>query len=174
MRLIELAKGALVADIMSIAPPVIAAVEGFALGGGFALAAACDFVVTGADAKWHMPEAQNGWIPPWGLESIKLRVGHYKARQLVCGLRLSGDEAVVAGVADKVTAPGQALDGARKIAADLAAIDPQVLATIKKFFGSDIDKQLGKSDEKSAALFKGNCQYEPAVSTLSRFGVRNV
>src|SRR5450830_953770 len=68
MKDIELAKGALMSTIYVAAPPLVAAVECFALGGGFALAAACDFVVTASDARWHMPEAQNGWIPPWGLD----------------------------------------------------------------------------------------------------------
>jgi enoyl-CoA hydratase/carnithine racemase len=174
MKEIEMAKGALISTIVNVAPPVIAAVEGFALGGGFVLAAACDFVVTSADARWHMPEAANGWIPPWGLDALKLRVGHFKARQLFYGLRLSGAEACGAGVADRVVAAGDTRGEAQRIARDLAALSPPVLATIKRHFGQNLGVQMQQSDAITAELFKNNCGNEPAIFTLSRFGVKNV
>jgi enoyl-CoA hydratase/carnithine racemase len=174
MKQIELAKGALIATIVNVAPPVVAAVEGFALGGGFVLAAACDFVVTSADARWHMPEAENGWIPPWGVDALKLRVGHFKARQLFYGLRLSGTEACAAGVADRVVAAGAALAEAQALAQQLASLSPRVLATIKQHFGRELGGQMRASDLRTAELFKNNCGHEPAIATLSRFGVKNV
>ncbi|MGY2922339.1 enoyl-CoA hydratase/isomerase family protein [Bradyrhizobium sp. USDA 3262] len=57
------------------AKPVIAAVEGYALGGGMILAASCDIVVAASNARWHLPEAPNGWLPPWGLTALLTRVG---------------------------------------------------------------------------------------------------
>jgi enoyl-CoA hydratase/carnithine racemase len=62
--------------------PVVAAVSGFALGGGVGLAAGCDLIVTHAECRWHMPEVPNGWLPPWALESISQRVGSVTARRL--------------------------------------------------------------------------------------------
>ena len=47
--------------------PVVAAVEGFALGGGFILAVSCDLVVSSDSARWHLPEVPIGWLTPWGL-----------------------------------------------------------------------------------------------------------
>ncbi|WP_426434511.1 enoyl-CoA hydratase/isomerase family protein [Bradyrhizobium genosp. P] len=58
-----------------IEKPVVAAVSGFALGGGIGLAAACDLIVTHAECRWHMPEVPSGWLPPWGLEAISQRMG---------------------------------------------------------------------------------------------------
>ncbi|MGB3290235.1 MAG: enoyl-CoA hydratase/isomerase family protein, partial [Burkholderiaceae bacterium] len=56
-------------SISQMRKPVIAAVEGFALGGGFVLASSCDLIVSSASCRWHLPEVQIGWIPPWGLET---------------------------------------------------------------------------------------------------------
>ncbi|WP_245311071.1 enoyl-CoA hydratase/isomerase family protein [Bradyrhizobium valentinum] len=69
--------------------PVIAAVEGHALGGGFILAASCDIVVSSSTAGWHLPEAPNGWLPPWGLASLVARTGPVRARRLTWGPRRS-------------------------------------------------------------------------------------
>ncbi len=63
--------------------PVIAAVSGFALGGGVGLAVGCDLIVTHPECRWHMPEVPNGWLPPWALASLSVRVGPVAARRLV-------------------------------------------------------------------------------------------
>src|ERR1700729_2173063 len=55
--------------------PVVAGVEGFALGGGFVLAVSCDVVVSDAPARWHLPEVMIGWIDPWGIQALVARVG---------------------------------------------------------------------------------------------------
>ena len=55
--------------------PVIASVEGFALGGGFILAISCDLVVSADTARWHLPEVPIGWLTPWGLNALISRVG---------------------------------------------------------------------------------------------------
>ena len=70
-RRIEIAgeKAALLRAIVGLAKPVVAAVHGFALGGGFMLAAACDLVVTEEPARWRLPEVGLGFFPPWGLDS---------------------------------------------------------------------------------------------------------
>lgn len=173
MRDIELAKGELLSVIYAEAPPVIAAVEGFALGGGFALAAACDHVVTADDARWHMPEAQNGWIPPWGLDVLDLRVGRYKARQLVLGKKLSGAEAAVFGIADRAVPAGQALAAAREIAAELAALAPHVIRSIKRYYGQNAAPTFLEHDRQTAFMFADDCRKPPATTTLEKFGVRN-
>src|ERR1700749_4178723 len=50
--------------------PVVAGVDGFALGGGFVLAISCDVVVSDPTARWRLPEVQIGWIPPWGIQAL--------------------------------------------------------------------------------------------------------
>ena len=63
--------------------PVVAAVSGFALGGGVGLAVGCDLIVTHPECRWHMPEVPNGWLPPWALASLSVRIGPVAARRLV-------------------------------------------------------------------------------------------
>jgi len=173
MREIELAKGELLSTIYSKAPPVIAAVEGFALGGGFALAAACDFVVTSSEARWHMPEAQNGWIPPWGLDVLEWRVGRYKARQIVLGLKMTGAEAAQFGIADRAVSAGSSVKEAQQLACEIATLAPHVIRTIKRFYGHDATALFKHNDAETATMFADNCRFEPAVTTLKKFGVRN-
>src|SRR5580698_2251329 len=81
--------------------PVVAAVSGFALGGGVGLAVGCDLVVSHAECRWHMPEVPNGWLPPWALASLSARVGPVAARRLVWASEpVLGGEAYHLGLAD--------------------------------------------------------------------------
>ena len=60
-------KAALMRSLAELDKPVVCAVHGFALGGGFMLAIGCDFVVTDAKAAWRLPEVGLGFFPPWGI-----------------------------------------------------------------------------------------------------------
>src|SRR6202047_3972395 len=81
--------------------PVIAAVSGFALGGGVGLAAGCDLIVTHPECRWHMPEVPNGWLPPWALAALSARVGPFTARRRVWASEpVSGAEAFALKLAD--------------------------------------------------------------------------
>lgn len=82
--------------------PVIARVEGFALGGGLELAMACDLIAAGEGARFGQPEAKLGFVPGWG-GSYRLprRVGIGKARELCfTGKVIAADEAVSMGLVD--------------------------------------------------------------------------
>ena len=97
----ETASGLLARRIMAHPLPVLAAVHGFAIGGGLTLAAACDIVVTSVEAKWSLPEVPIGLFPAWGLEAVALRVGRPAARRLAWGIdMISGEAAVAMGLAD--------------------------------------------------------------------------
>ena len=87
------------------AKPVIAAVEGYALGGGMILAASCDIVVAASNARWHLPEAPNGWLPPWGLTALlTARCGRAVSR----GARLRSTRSRRRGSAWSMTSPSRA------------------------------------------------------------------
>src|ERR1700743_2865686 len=73
---------ALARSIALLNKPVVAGVEGFALGGGFVLATSCDVVVSAPSARWHLPEVTIGWIPPWGIQALVARVGTVPGRRL--------------------------------------------------------------------------------------------
>lgn len=113
--------------------PVIAAVEGLALGGGMELALACDIVIAGESARFGVPEVKLGAIPGGGGTQRLIRAaGKSKAMALL----LTGDfmdarKACEAGIVADVVADGQALPAALAMAARIAANSPLAVALAK-------------------------------------------
>src|SRR5690606_23992258 len=117
MRVHEAATAALARAIALTDRPVLAAVEGYALGGGCILAASCDLVIAARNARWHLPEVSNGWLPPWGLAALVARLGPVRARRVTWGLApVEGVEAEQLGLVDQLVEPGEALPAARELA----------------------------------------------------------
>ena len=159
--------------IAALRKPVLAAVEGFALGGGFVLAASCDVVVTSRSARWHLPEVQIGWIPPWGLETLTNRVGLARARQLVGGARaFDGAEAARLGVADHVVADGEAVANAAALGTDLCRLPREAVASTKLYFATKGARDGEGGDHLASHLFRDDCRNAVAQATLKKFGVR--
>jgi enoyl-CoA hydratase/carnithine racemase len=153
--------------------PVVAAVEGFALGGGFVLAASCDVVVTARSTRWNLPEVEIGWIPPWGIEVLVSRVGRTRARQLVWGgTPFQGDEAMRLGLADHLAEDGTALERAMDIAATYARLPPEAIAATKLYFASHGAPNGEGGDLLASHFFKDNCRHATAQATLRKFGVK--
>lgn len=106
--------------------PVIAAVEGAALAGGFEMMLACDMVVAGASAQFALPEVRIGLIPGAG-GAVRLPVSIPRVRAneiLLTGKPFSAPEAADWGVINRVTPDGEALQAAMTIAADIASNAP--------------------------------------------------
>lgn len=165
---------ALARSIALMNKPVIAGVEGFALGGGFVLAVSCDIVVTNSSARWHLPEVQIGWIPPWGIQTLVARVGPVAARRLVWGAEpFDGREAHRIGVADYLAESDESVrDAALRVAARLAVLPTQAVASTKQFFAPLVSGQGESLDAWANRLFLADCGYPAAKETLNRFGVR--
>ncbi|HEV2921036.1 MAG TPA: enoyl-CoA hydratase/isomerase family protein, partial [Actinomycetota bacterium] len=106
--------------------PTVAAVAGFALGGGTELALACDLVVAADDATFGLPEVRLGLVPAGGGTQLLARgVGRSAARDLVLtGRRVAADEARRLGLADRVVPRGEALAAATALAAEIAGNAP--------------------------------------------------
>ncbi|HEX6363734.1 MAG TPA: enoyl-CoA hydratase/isomerase family protein [Albitalea sp.] len=154
--------------------PVVAAVEGFALGGGFVLAASCDVVVTARTTRWHLPEVQIGWIPPWGLETLVNRVGTSRARQLTWGgAPLDGAEAHRLGLADHLADDGAALARALEVAQSLARLPREAVASAKLYFASHGARNGEGGDALASQMFRENCGHAAARATLAKFGVKS-
>lgn len=152
-----------------IKKPVVAAVEGFAIGGGFILAASCDIVVTGRTAKWNLPEVRIGWLTPWGLKFLVERVGNVTARNLCFGLdMLDGNDAFRLGVADYVVEDGTVLQEALSIARKIADLPRDATAATKRFFSNYILNSAEAMDFEANRLFLQNCGSETAKSTLGK------
>jgi len=137
--------------------PVLAAVEGYAVGAGAALALACDRVVAAADATFAMSFTGVGIAGDMGIfASLPARAGVGVARQLMLmPRRLTGAEALELGLADAVAEPGRALAGALADAAAIAAGPPLALAGIKAMLArwpADPDEVLEREVDLQAKL----------------------
>lgn len=132
-------KAVLMRALAELDKPVVCAVHGFALGGGFMLAIGCDVVVTAPDAVWRLPEVGLGFFPPWGIEALVRRVGAARARWLVWGADpITGSDAVRLGLAESESAADQVLEVARASAARLAQLPAGSVGTTKRFFREQV------------------------------------
>lgn len=113
--------------------PVIAAVNGYALGGGSEIALACDLRVVAEDVKLGLVHATLALIPGWGAGQRLLRlVGYGRALDMLLAARpFSAAELQALGVVQHVAPPGEALSAARALAARIAALDAATVRAIK-------------------------------------------
>ena len=114
--------------------PVIAAVEGYALAGGFEIVLACDLVVASEEARFGLPEVRRGLVAgAGGLLRLPRRIPYHLAMEIVLtGEHFPAARLAEAGLVNRMTAPGQALAGARELAALVAQGAPLALAASKR------------------------------------------
>jgi len=147
--------------ILALPVPAVAAVEGFALGGGFELALSCDMVVAGEGATVGLPEVSVGVIPGGGgTQLLTRRIGWSRAASLIfTARRLTASEAVAWGCVDEVVATGTARARALELAAAIAENSPVGLRQAKRAMrlGSDLDLEAGLEIED-------NCWRQTAFS----------
>ena len=108
--------------------PLIAAVEGYALGGGCELAMSCDLVIAGRSSRLGQPEIRVGVMPgAGGTQRLVRTLGKYRAlRLLLTGEHMTAEEAYTSGLVSEVTADGAALTRALQLAESIAATMPQL------------------------------------------------
>jgi len=170
MRDHELRTAAVCRRIVSGRLPVVAAVEGFALGGGMLLAACCDVIVSGRGARWSLPEARLGWLPPWGLEALAARVGRSRARQLVLDYEpLSAERGYQIGFVDALAADGEALTAGLRIAQRIRDLPAAAVRSTKEYFAHLAGYPAEVGDLVAARLFESDCTTEAAQSSFTRF-----
>ncbi|MFD5834153.1 crotonase/enoyl-CoA hydratase family protein [Streptomyces collinus] len=133
--------------------PLIAAVEGFAMGGGFELALACDLIVAAEDARFGLPEVKRGLIAAGGgVIRLPERIPHHLAMEfLLTGEPVDGRRAGELGLANRVTGKGQAVAEALRLAERVAANAPLALAAVKRV----VRAAEGASDEEAFAFQRG-------------------
>jgi len=120
---------------------VIAAVNGYALGGGCELTLACDFAIASETATFGMPEAALGLIPGFGAIRAPEVIGRPMAKYMVAtGARISAQRALEVGLVQSVVAPAVLMDEARALAARVAAQSPYALSVGKRLMNRQIDQ----------------------------------
>ena len=123
------------------AKPVIAAVEGYALAGGFELVLACDLVVASETAKFGLPEVTRGLVAgAGGLLRLPRRIPYHLAMEIaLTGEHLPAAQLRAAGLVNRLVQAGQALAGAGDLAARVARGAPLALAASKRVMMESAD-----------------------------------
>ncbi len=118
----------------ALSVPVIAAVNGFALGGGCEIALACDFIHASSKARFGQPEVKLGVIPGFGgTQRLARRVGIGRARELVySGAIIRADEALRIGLVNAVHAPDELAERVAEVARTIATMGPFAVAKAKE------------------------------------------
>jgi enoyl-CoA hydratase len=121
--------------------PVIAAVEGYALAGGFELALACDLIVASEAAKFGLPEVRRGLVAgAGGLLRLPRRIPYHLAMEIaLTGEHYPAERLHAAGLVSRLVPAGQALAAARELAARLALGAPLALAATKRVIAESAD-----------------------------------
>lgn len=145
-------------SIEKIRKPVIAAVNGFALGGGFELTLACDLRIVSSKAKLGLPETGLGIIPGFGgSQRLARLVGDTKAKELIFTAGMLGPEdALNIGLINKVTEPEELMNEALKMAGKILKNAPIAVGYAKDAInrGRQVDID---SAEAMEALYVGMC-----------------
>lgn len=130
--------------ITDCAKPLIAAVEGFALGGGLELALCADIIIAGEGAKLGLPEVKVGILPGGGgTQRLARLVGRHRAMLLIMTGRMFGAaEALSMGVVSEIAPTGQALTRAIEVAREIAAMPPISIMQIKEIVNAGVNASL--------------------------------
>jgi len=141
--------------LRKVSKPVIAAVSGFALGGGCELAMACDMIVASESAKFGQPEINLGVIPgAGGTQRLTLAVGKALAMEMVLNGRfISAQEALRFGLVNRVVPDEVYLEEAIKLAAELANRAPIALRVAKEAVNAAFEMPLQSGLEHERRLF---------------------
>lgn len=138
--------------ILQLLKPVVAAVNGYALGGGCELAAACDFRIASEKARFGQPEINLGLIPGWGGTQLLPRlIGLAKAKEMTMrGAMLNAEEALRAGLVNKVVAADKFEEEVKTFVSFLVNGPAIALAKAKMLVNKSLDLEEGLDAEAEA------------------------
>ena len=154
--------------------PVIAAIHGYALGGGFELALACDIRIAADTARFSFPETGLGIMPGFGgtQRLARLTQAAYAMELIFTGRRIKGEEALEKGVINRLVPAAELMDEALKMAESIAAKAPLGVRMAKEAIrlGLDLDLESGLQVEAElfARCFASSDQKEAMRSFLKK------
>ncbi|MBM4266620.1 MAG: enoyl-CoA hydratase [Deltaproteobacteria bacterium] len=137
--------------------PVIGAINGFAITGGFELALGCDLLIASTEARFADTHARVGILPGWGLsQRLSRAIGIYRAKELsLTGNYLEAARAYDWGLVSRVVSPAELLPTCLALARDMLSCEPDVLAGYKKViddgFATTFEQGMTLESERSRA-----------------------
>jgi enoyl-CoA hydratase len=136
----------LIAAIAACPVPVIGAVNGFAITGGFELALACDLLLASTEARFADTHARVGIVPGWGLsQRLPRLIGIGRAKELsFTGNFLDAERALAWGLVNRVVAPDALLPACRALARDMLSCDRATLLAVKRVYDEGYATTLGE------------------------------
>ena len=157
--------------IENLSKPVIAAINGYALGGGCELAMACDIRLAADSAKLGQPEIDLGIIPGYGgTQRLPRLVGKGRAKWLILtGDTISAQEALRIGLVDLVVPAAQLMRAAKELAHKIASKAPLALAWAKQSIDVGTEIDLVTACAYEASLFGLVCGTEDRIEGTSAF-----
>lgn len=152
-------------ELWSLDKPVIAAVDGIAVGGGFELALACDLIVAADTARFWLSEVNLGFVADaGGVFRLPKRVPHAIAMEmLLTGREMLPDEALRWGLVNRVVPAAEVLDAARELADEICAAAPLAVRAAKAI----VDATEEMTPQEGFALIRGGGvpQYDAALAS---------
>ena len=160
--------------IDAIGLPLIAAVRGFALGGGCELAMACDMLIAGDDAQFGQPEIKIGVMPgAGGTQRLTRAIGKARAMELILtGRTIGADEAYAVGLVTRIVPAAATVDAALELAARIASMPPLAVRSAKRAIRDAAELPLthGLAAERQAffALFDTGDRHEGMAAFIEK------
>jgi len=170
-------RGDPVGALTRCAKPVIGAINGAAVTGGFELALACDVLLASTDARFADTHARVGLASGWGLsQKLSRAVGIYRAREISLGGRwVSAEQAQTWGFVNRVVAPSELMAAAQALAADMLQAQPGMLERYKAIIDDGFALSFGQGMALEAQRAREfNASVSAADIEQRREGVRQV
>lgn len=140
-------EGGMIEAVRACPVPLIGAINGFAITGGFELALACDFLIASSEARFADTHARVGIVPGWGISQLLPRwIGPGRARELAfTGNFLSAEQACAWGLVNRVVTPEELLPTCRSLARDVLSCDARTVREIKRLHREGGATTLGEA-----------------------------
>lgn len=163
--------GNVVKTFDSVRKPVIAAVSGYALGGGCELAMSCDFIIAGENAKFGQPEIKLGVIPGiGGTQRLTRIIGKSKAMDMILtGRMMDAAEAERSGLASRVVPVDDLLDTALEVAGSIANLSRLAVASAKEVTNRALETTLAEGLLYERRVFHGLFATEDQKEGMAAF-----
>jgi enoyl-CoA hydratase len=154
--------------------PIVCAVRGLCIGGGFELMLATDIRIASTDAVFQLPEPAHGFVPAGGtLVRLVRQIGYAHAMEiLLLARRFSADEMVVRGVVNQIVEPDRVEPVATEIAERMASLSPTAIQTVKEAVLTLQDLPFEEAFAQEASLGQRTFTSDDARRGLAAFAKR--